>query len=218
MLKAAFVPSEMRVQLVDELLKQISVRGLSRAIRVDPRAVIKYKNRQSYPSDEVFVRILSFACSRFKNLYDFFIAILESEFNKSEVPLVEEFPEEPRMGRPRVIKQPPERPKVIVPERPEPPGPEVPVEPRESQIQPLPPRMHAHEVVNKLGPETMALRKAYGSLLSLAAKLRNFTPTQLITEFNCPVQVASNFCDRLVSQGVASQEGGIYMLKIEVAP
>lgn len=215
MLKAAFVPDEMRVQLVDELLKQISVRGLSRAIRVDPRAVIKYKNRQSYPSDEVFARILSLVRSRFENLYDSFTATLESEFNKSEVPLVEEFPEEPRVGRPRVIKPPPE---VIASERPEAPEPEVQVEPRESRVQPPPPRMYAHEVMNKLEPETMALRKAYGSLLSLAAKLRNFTPAQLIAEFNCPIQVASDFCERLVSQGLASQEGGGYVLKIEVAP
>lgn len=218
MLKAAFVPDEMRVQLVDELLKQMTVRGLSRAIRVDPRAVIKYRNRQSYPSDEVFARILSFARSGFGDLYESFTATLESEFKKSEVPLVEEFLEEPKMGRPRVTEPLPEGPKVISPEKPELPKPEVPAEARGSQIQPPPPRMHVHEVMNKVGPETMALRKAYGSLLSLAAKLRNFTPAQLITEFNCPTQVASGFCERLVSQGLASREGEEYVLKIEVVP
>lgn len=218
MLKAAFVPNEMRVQLVDELLKRMTVRGFSRAIRVDPRAVIKYKKRHSYPSDDVFARILSLTRSKFEDLYNSFTATLESEFEKSEVPMMEEFPEEPAVGRARVIKPLPEEPKVIAPEVHKVSGPEVRVEIRESLVQPPSTRIHAHEVVNRLRPETMALRKAYGSLLSLAAKLRNFTPAQLATEFNCPISVASDFCGRLVSQGLASQEGEGYALKIEVVP
>lgn len=206
MQRAAFVPAEMRLQFVGEMLKRMTIRELAHAIHVDPRAVHKYKNHQSHPTDEVFTRILFVAKTRFSDLYESFMVNLENEFKRSEVIPPKEFMMDLTIGEPVA-------PKPTV----EPPKPEASLETKKPPIQTIP-TLHVHEVIDRLGPETMVHRKLFGSLLYVASKLRKFTPEKLVAEFNCPIRVASEFCERMVANDFASRENGSYVIKIEVTP
>jgi len=210
-LKAKFVPDEMRVQLVDELLKRMSIRELADAVGVDPRAVTKYRARQAYPTDEVFSRIFSLTRTKFEDLYQAFITALESEFSTSEVPPIEPARRLEVLERPKVIKRGPE---VFV--RPEVTGPEVRAEPQKI----LPPAVLSRlEMISKLSPADIVERKSFGGLISAVIALRKFTLEQLTEYFGgggYPRPIVEKFLGRMVEQGFLTREGEAYELKVQI--
>jgi excisionase family DNA binding protein len=73
------------------------------------------------------------------------------------------------------------------------------------------------EIVEKMAPESLPMRKAFNDLLATAVMLETFTPKQLLERSNYPEQTIKSFCDRLAAKNLASLENDRYTLKVRLA-
>ncbi len=92
-------------------------------------------------------------------------------------------------------------------------------EPREPEPKPAvarPLALSDFEIIERMRPESLSLRKAFNDLLAISAMLGTFTPDQLLERSNYPEQTIRGFCDRLVAANLASLEDGRYTLKVRL--
>jgi excisionase family DNA binding protein len=72
------------------------------------------------------------------------------------------------------------------------------------------------EIIERMAPESLPMRKAFNDLLATAAMLETFTSKQLLERSNYPEQTIKSFCDRLASKNLASLENDRYTLKVRL--
>ena len=77
--------------------------------------------------------------------------------------------------------------------------------------------LYDFEIIEKMAPESLPMRKAFNDLLAAAAMLETFTSRQLLERSNYPEQTIKSFCDRLVAKDLASLENDRYTLKVRLA-
>jgi len=105
--------------------------------------------------------------------------------------------------------------KVILREKP----PVCKEEPKEPELKPAaaqPLALSDFEIIEKMKPGSLPMRKAFNDLLATAAMLQTFTSNQLLERLNYPEQTVKSFCDGLVAANLASLENGRYALKVRL--
>jgi excisionase family DNA binding protein len=112
------------------------------------------------------------------------------------------------------------RPKKRVISRQEPPvmpvGKEEPMKSGQIPATTVPRALSDFEIIEKMAPESLPIRKAFNDLLATAAMLETFTSKQLLERSNYPEQTIKSFCDRLVAKNLASLENDRYTLKVRL--
>ena len=78
---AKFIPSDMRMRIVRDMITEMGIRPLSNAIGVNSKTVYKYKFGGSCPSDETMMRILMVLKERYPNLFKKYIDELQDNFS-----------------------------------------------------------------------------------------------------------------------------------------
>ena len=73
-----------------------------------------------------------------------------------------------------------------------------------------------YAILDALEPPGLALRSAFGDLLSAATLLKKFTCKDLMTRARCPESVANLFCQRMKSLGYLTDKDGTFETQIEV--
>jgi len=72
------------------------------------------------------------------------------------------------------------------------------------------------EIIERMAPESLPMRKAFNDLLATTVMLETFTSKQLLERSNYPEQTIKSFCDRLVGKNFASLENDRYTLKVRL--
>jgi excisionase family DNA binding protein len=72
------------------------------------------------------------------------------------------------------------------------------------------------EIIERMAPESLLMRKAFNDLLADAAMLETFTSKQLLERSNYPEQTIKSFCNRLAAKNLASLENDRYTLKVRL--
>ena len=123
--------------------------------------------------------------------------------------------QEKEPDKPPVPKKEPPKPPPPAPQRPvqvaKPPQPKPKLEPGPIQ------KLQRHEIIDKLSPESLVKRTAFGDLLSAAAALETFMPAQLAERANCPQALALEFCDKMKKNSFMVSSSGGLKLRVEVA-
>lgn len=115
---AKFMPSDMRIRVVQDVIMEMGIRPLSNAIGVNSKTVYKYKFGGSCPKDETMMRILMVLKERYPNLFKRYIDELRDNFSvaldilpKSEVQPLEmpgiTVPKAEKLQRPMVLEREP---------------------------------------------------------------------------------------------------------------
>lgn len=92
-------------------------------------------------------------------------------------------------------------------------------EPKKSEQIPTtttPQALSDFEIIEKMAPESLPMRKAFNDLLATAAMLETFTSKQILERSNYPEQTIKSFCDRLAAKNLASLENDRYTLKVRL--
>jgi excisionase family DNA binding protein len=114
----------------------------------------------------------------------------------------------------RTLRTKPEK-RVVLPEEP----PKTPMS-AEEKPEPIPtPKPQAltdFEIIERMAPESLPVRKAFNDLLATAAMLETFTSNQLLERSNYLEKTVKSFCDRLVAKNLASLENDRYTLKVRL--
>ncbi len=77
---AKFVPSEMRMKIVRDIIEKIGIRPVSNSVGVNSKTVYKYKLREAVPKDETFAKLLELLRERDPPTFDKYVRELEREF------------------------------------------------------------------------------------------------------------------------------------------
>ena len=72
------------------------------------------------------------------------------------------------------------------------------------------------EIIERMAPESLPMRKAFNDLLATATMLETFTSKQILERSNYPEQTIKSFCDRLVAKNLASLDNDRYTLKVRL--
>lgn len=75
-----FIPSEIRLEMAQEIIKKIGIRPLARKIGVNPKSVYKYKQGTARPSDEVMAKLLAVAKQEDPTLLENYLNSLQEGF------------------------------------------------------------------------------------------------------------------------------------------
>lgn len=78
---AKFMPSDMRMRIVQDVITEMGIRPLSNAIGVNSKTVYKYKFGASCPSDETMMKILVVLKERYPTLFKRYIDELQDNFS-----------------------------------------------------------------------------------------------------------------------------------------
>lgn len=78
---AKFIPSDMRIRVVQDVIMKMGIRPLSNAIGVNSKTVYKYKLGASCPTDETMMRILMVLKERYPDLFKRYIDELRDNFS-----------------------------------------------------------------------------------------------------------------------------------------
>ncbi len=87
-----YIPSEMRLEIAQEVVREKGIRPLARKLDVNPKSVYKYKNGEAYPGDDVMDKLLEIADSDSEitlndymdSLREDFLSALDQSFEFSE--------------------------------------------------------------------------------------------------------------------------------------
>ncbi|MGQ9788419.1 MAG: MerR family transcriptional regulator [Candidatus Hadarchaeaceae archaeon] len=79
-----------------------------------------------------------------------------------------------------------------------------------------PKEMTRYAILDTLEPPGLAIRSAFGDLLSAAILLKKFSSKDLSTKARCPEAVANMFCQRMKSLNYLTEKDGVFELQIEV--
>jgi len=80
----------------------------------------------------------------------------------------------------------------------------------------VPKEITRYAILDSLEPSGLALRSAFGDLLSAATLLKKFTCKDLTTRARCPEAVANLFCQRMSSLKYMTEDNGTFEMQIEV--
>jgi hypothetical protein len=78
---AKFMPLDMRVRIVQELITEMGIRPLSNAIGVNSKTVYKYKSGSSCPTEDTMMRVLAVAKQKNPTLFNKYIEELKNNFS-----------------------------------------------------------------------------------------------------------------------------------------
>lgn len=92
----------------------------------------------------------------------------------------------------------------------------APPEPKIPEQPPKPKEMTRYAILDALEPSGLAIRSAFGDLLSAAILLKKFTIKDLSAKARCPETVANMFCQRMNSLGYITEKDGVFEMQIEV--
>lgn len=71
-------------------------------------------------------------------------------------------------------------------------------------------------ILDAMEPSGLALRSAFGDLLSAAILLKKFATNDLTARARCPESVAKLFCEKLTAIGYLANKDGMFELQVEV--
>lgn len=75
-----YIPSEVRLEMAQELIAEMGIRPLAREIGVNPKSVYKYKEGTAHPGNEVMSKILAVMNRRDPDLVDDYLERIREEF------------------------------------------------------------------------------------------------------------------------------------------
>jgi len=112
-----FIPSDMRVRIVREVIGETGIRPLSNAIGVNPKTVYKYKRGIACPTDETMAKILAVVKERYPDLFEKYVGELREGFSAAlKAPALKiEAARPPEIRREKIEKKAPRR-KIPAPE------------------------------------------------------------------------------------------------------
>ncbi len=105
---ARFIPSDMRVRIVQDLIAEIGIRPLSNAIGVNSKTVYKYKHGIAHPTDETMTRILTIMEKEHPELFEKYATELRESFLAvvGSTPLQKQALPEPKIAPKKPKKKP----------------------------------------------------------------------------------------------------------------
>lgn len=80
----------------------------------------------------------------------------------------------------------------------------------------LPAEVPRRVIIDALEPSGLALRTAFGDLLSAAAVLKRFSEKDLTTRARCPETISRLFCEKMMALGYIAGKNGYFELQVEV--
>ncbi len=80
---AGFFPSEMRVEMVREMVEKMGIRPVSNSIGVNSKTVYKYKLGEAVPRDETFIRLLEVLREKDPNTFWGYVEKLQRGFEEA---------------------------------------------------------------------------------------------------------------------------------------
>ena len=218
------IPDELRLKLVEKLLTKIKIKHLADSIGVHHKAILKYRAHESCPSDEIFARIFSFAEINEPELYREFVKNFFVKLDDAKsMPLapIKTIPPSHRIGRPKVTLPPPvtEGHTIrIAGNRPKEPEAAAQIKPtvRPKVTEPKVAEVLYDLALEKLTPQGLVQRAAWGELLAYAMMLQSFSARQLSAKTHYPESLTKEFCEKLVKQDFATRTGETLSLKVRI--
>jgi hypothetical protein len=86
---AGFVPSEMRVEMVREMVRKMGIRPVSSSIGVNSKTVYKYNRGEAVPKDETLMKLLQVLKEKDPEAFWGYVGRLKEEFEKALLSLKE---------------------------------------------------------------------------------------------------------------------------------
>lgn len=80
---AKYIPSEMRLDIAQDVIKTKGIRPLARELEVNPKSVYKYKKGSAHPGDEIMSKILAVARRDEDLSYDDYVQRLSDSFSQA---------------------------------------------------------------------------------------------------------------------------------------
>jgi predicted transcriptional regulator len=198
---AKFMPSDMRMRIVREVITEMGIRPLSNAIGVNSKTVYKYKFGASCPSDETMTKILAVLKERYPALFKRCIDELQNNFSIA----LDILPKE---------AQPVETAEITVPEdeklqQPSVPEPETPVE-RPSEVT----KFVVYEDLKVSNPSD---RMKLAKILAVMQGMQTFALADIAQKTNIPPDIVEKYADMLVKAGYVGEiSPNTYQLKVKI--
>jgi hypothetical protein len=185
---AGFVPSEMRVEMVREMVRKMGIRPLSNSIGVNSKTVYKYKMGEAAPKDETLVRLLEVLRERDPEAFWGYVERLKGEFEEALLSLKEGGKAE-RQGSP----QPEESPL-----------------PLEEGVE-----LSRFEIYERLGIENPSERVRLARILSFLSSVEEFRMEELVDRVMLSSEEVEGYLKKMVQHGVLKPERGIYRVRVK---
>ncbi len=130
--------------------------------------------------------------------------IPESEILRILSGIYPKTPEKPEMEpiKPQKVEEKKEKPEIPKPKKPKKPS--------------LPAEVPRRVIIDALEPPGLALRTAFGDLLSAAAVLKRFSEKDLIMRARCPETISKLFCEKMIALGYLASKNGFFEMQVEV--
>lgn len=183
---AGFFPSEMRVEMVREMVEKMGIRPVSNSIGVNSKTVYKYKLGEAVPRDETLVRLLEVLRERDPGTFWMYVEKLQKGFEEALSSL--RGGEEPRAPQG-------ETPPPLLEE-----GAEI----------------SRFEVYERLGIENPSERVRLARILSFLATCNEFRAEELEERVMLPAEEVEDYLKKLAQHGILERaKSGIYRVKIK---
>lgn len=201
---AKFIPSKMRSEIVQELIREMGIRPLSREIDVNPKTVYNYKHGTSSPGDDTMGRILVLMCENWPVLLERHLSKLKDEFhNALEIPI-----EEIHAGEELTDRRPTSE-AVEVEEVPK----KEPVDSRPTLIR----EVGFNELFNEIGVSTPFERMKARNLLNTFGDARELSIDEIIEESGLSREAVEKYLGLLTSEGfIREKSSGSYGLIVRI--
>jgi hypothetical protein len=186
---AGFVPSEMRVEMVREMVRKMGIRPLSHSIGVNSKTVYKYKMGEAVPKDETLVRVLKVLRERDPEAFWGYMERLKGGFEEALLSLKEEGKAE-RQGSP----QPGES-----------------LRPLEEGVE-----LSRFEIYERLGIENPSERVRLARILSFLSSVKEFRMEELVDKVMLSSEEVEGYLKRMVQDGLLEKpEKGVYRVRVK---
>lgn len=186
---AGFIPSEMRVEMVREMIRKMGIRPVSNSIGVNSKTVYKYNIGEAVPKDETLIRLLQVLKERDPETFRGYVERLKEEFEKALLSLKEE-------GRAESLEPSPSEETLRSPEG----GVEL------SRFQ----------IYERLGIENPSERVRLARILSFLSSVGEFKLGELADRVMFSSEEVKEYLDKMVQHGILERpERGIYRVRIK---
>ncbi|KUO41011.1 MAG: hypothetical protein AVW06_04860 [Hadesarchaea archaeon DG-33-1] len=182
---AKFMPSDMRIRVVQNVIMEMGIRPLSNAIGVNSKTVYKYKFGASCPTDETMMRILMVLKERYPTLFKRYIDELRDNFSIA-LDILPKLEAQPLATSGITVPKAEKLPRSIVPER-------KPVE-RAAEVTKF-------AIYRDLGVSNPSDRMKLAKILVIMQGMQTFTLSDITKKSSVPPDIVEKYADMLIKAG-----------------
>lgn len=203
-----FIPSDMRLKITQEFIKEKGIRPLAREVDVNPKSVYKYKEGSSCPGDEVMEKILASIKKEDSELFEKNMGLLRDEFSSAvnEAMEVEEVLTSGKKAEVSVDQEETER-GVVGPEETETTGEEA------GGHEPSGEKLSVEKICDKIGVKSPFNRSKVQKILNALDEIQEPGVGDLVEETSLSEDAIEKYLEMLENEDFLEEvESGIYIL------